>query len=67
MSHGRGGIGFFGMLALLFIGLKLIGVIEWEWVWVLAPIWIPLVLTLITVVVVGLGLVVYLGFKKSIR
>ena len=37
----NGGIGFFGLLAILFIGLKLAGVITWSWWWVLAPIWIP--------------------------
>lgn len=34
-------IGFFGILALIFITLKLVGVIAWSWVWVLAPLWIP--------------------------
>ena len=37
-----GGIGCGEALALLFIGLKLGGVITWSWWWVLAPIWIPL-------------------------
>ena len=36
-----GGIGFCGLLAIAFITLKLLKVIEWSWVWVLAPIWIP--------------------------
>lgn len=39
-----GGVGFLGLLALVFITLKLIGVITWSWAWVLAPIWIPIVL-----------------------
>lgn len=34
-----GGIGFMGMLGILFIGLKLARFIDWPWVWVLAPIW----------------------------
>ena len=38
-----GGIGFFGMLAILFIGLKLAGFIDWPWALVLAPIWAPVV------------------------
>lgn len=33
------GIGFFGLLAILFIGLKLGGVINWSWWWVTAPLW----------------------------
>jgi fatty acid desaturase len=43
-----GGIGFAGLLAILFIALKLgIGntvVVTWPWLWVLAPIWIPFAL-----------------------
>lgn len=34
-------IGFYGLLALLFIGLKLANVIAWSWLWVLAPLWVP--------------------------
>lgn len=36
-----GGTGFLGLLALLFIALKLCGVIDWPWGWVLAPLWAP--------------------------
>lgn len=38
------GIGFTGLLGLLFIGLKLGHVIDWSWLWVLAPLWAPLAL-----------------------
>lgn len=36
-----GGIGFFGLLAIVFITLKLTGYIAWSWWWVLSPLWIP--------------------------
>jgi len=36
-------IGFFGLLTILFVALKLTGVIAWNWVWVLAPMWIGIV------------------------
>ena len=36
-----GGIGFLGLLTILFIGLKLTGYINWSWLWVLSPVWIP--------------------------
>jgi len=36
-----GGIGFSGMLAILFIGLKLTNYITWSWWWVLSPLWLP--------------------------
>ena len=43
------GIGFVGALQLIFITLKLVGVIKWPWVAVLIPTWISLVLTLILI------------------
>ncbi len=39
-----GGIGFFGLLTIVFITLKLTHYIDWTWTWVLSPIWIPLAL-----------------------
>ena len=51
-SEGGGiSIGFWGLLALVFIVLKLIGVITWSWLWVLAPIWIPAVILILLIVV----------------
>ena len=41
-SVNSGGIGFAGLLAILFIGLKLTGFIDWSWWWVLAPLWVDL-------------------------
>ncbi len=35
-----GGTSFFTLLSILFIGLKLCGVITWSWWLVLLPIWI---------------------------
>lgn len=35
-----GGIGFAGLLTIVFIALKLVGKIDWSWWWVLSPIWI---------------------------
>lgn len=40
-SGSSSGIGFCGLLAILFIGLKLGNVIQWSWLWVLAPLWMP--------------------------
>ena len=41
VKYGSGGIGFLGLLTILFIALKLIGVITWSWWWILSPLWIP--------------------------
>lgn len=42
-----GGIGFCGLLAIVFIVLKLTNYIQWSWVWVLSPIWIPVAIILV--------------------
>ena len=47
----KGGIGFVGLLTILFIALKLLGKISWSWVWVLAPTWIPIVIALIILII----------------
>lgn len=50
-SNSKTGIGFTGMLQLLFIALKLVGVIDWSWIWVLSPIWITGIVIIIAVIV----------------
>lgn len=55
-SSSSGGIGFGGLLTILFIALKLTHVIHWSWVWVLAPLWIGAAFTL-TILVFVLGIV----------
>jgi hypothetical protein len=51
----NGGIGFFGLLTLIFITLKLTGFIHWSWVWVLAPFWGVLA---VVAFVIAIGLIV---------
>lgn len=53
----RGGIGFTGLLTIVFIVLKLTDIINWSWLWVLSPLWISLALILLVNVIV---LIVYL-------
>lgn len=45
-SSNSGGIGFVGLLTILFVALKLTGYITWSWLWVLSPIWISFVLVM---------------------
>ncbi len=52
-NNNSGGIGFGSLLVLLFIGLKLGGIITWSWWWVLSPIWIPILLILVVALVVS--------------
>jgi len=56
----KGGIGFCELLTIVFIVLRLIGVITWSWWWVLAPIWIPLAIIII-LMVIGLIIIVLNG------
>ncbi|TDW69145.1 hypothetical protein EDF51_106129 [Curtobacterium sp. PhB25] len=53
-TSSSGGIGFAGLLTIVFIVLKLVGVIAWSWWWVLAPLWIGFALWLVLVAVLVL-------------
>lgn len=50
-SSSSSGIGFVGLLTVLFIGLKLTDHIDWSWWWVLAPIWGAFALGLVALLV----------------
>lgn len=52
------GIGFSGLLAIVFITLKLLGVIAWSWWWVLSPLWIGLAIGLAIIIVCLLFLLI---------
>lgn len=52
------GIGFTGALTILFIALKLLGVISWSWLWVLSPVWISLALFLLVLAITGIIILV---------
>lgn len=51
-ASSSGGIGFAGLLTILFIALKLTGVIAWSWLWVLSPLWISALIGLVMVLIV---------------
>ena len=48
------GIGFTGMLTILFIGLKLTNVIDWSWWWVFSPLWGGVLLAFLLLFIVNL-------------
>lgn len=50
-NNSSGGIGFAGLLTIVFIVLKLLGKIDWSWWWVLSPIWISILLVVAAVVI----------------
>lgn len=47
------GFPIFSVLGIVFITLKLVGVIAWSWWWVLAPFWIPAAISIILVLTIG--------------
>ena len=49
-SASAGGIGFCGLLTIVFIVLKLLHVINWSWFWVLSPMLFS----------IGFGLIIFL-------
>ena len=59
-----GGISFTSLLAILFIGLKLTGVINWSWLWVLSPIWIPIAIVLaLAIIILSFSMLINFFFK----
>lgn len=53
-SKHYGGLGFVDVLLLIFIVLKLTGVISWSWLWVLSPLWISIGIVIITLLIIGI-------------
>lgn len=45
-----GGMSFVGVLTLIFVVLKLVGVINWSWVAVLSPLWIALIIDIVILI-----------------
>lgn len=52
------------VLTIIFVILKLIGVIEWSWVWVLAPLWVSACLSLV-IYLIGLLIIGIITIIKS--
>lgn len=40
------------ILFVIFLGLKLTGVITWDWIWVFSPIWIPIILIFMLIIAI---------------
>lgn len=60
------GLGFFGLMFLIFMTLKLLGIITWSWWWVIAPLWgvFALAVSILVVVFSTLGIVRWLYEPK---
>ena len=49
-SGASSGLGFVGLLTIVFIVLKLCKVISWSWLWVLSPLWIVAGITVLVLI-----------------
>lgn len=56
------GIGFWPLLGLTFVVLKLCDVVSWSWWWVLAPFWGPLALA----IVIGMTVAICIGVSQAL-
>ena len=64
MQNSNDGIGFAGLLAIVFIALKLTKVIDWNWIWVLAPLWVGLAIVAV-VALICLIFAFFIGKSKK--
>ena len=53
-SNSSNGIGLGSIVFIVFLILKLVGVIDWSWWWVTSPIWISAILSIIILAVLNL-------------
>lgn len=53
-----------GITTLVFVVLKLTGVINWSWWWVLGPLWIPSVIVLV-LVMLGAAIAGIIDWRKK--
>jgi hypothetical protein len=60
-SASSGGIGFFGLLTIVFIVLKLTHVISWSWWWVFSP---PLFCVSIWLALIGVYIIAAIRAKR---
>ncbi len=50
-SSSSNGLGFFTILFLIFMTLKLTGYIDWSWWWVTAPLWAGFAIILLIILI----------------
>lgn len=53
-TNNSGGIGVFGLLGVVFVTLKLTGIITWSWWWVTLPFWGGFALLVLIIVILAL-------------
>ena len=64
LSSGSGGVGFFGVLFIVLLTLKLTGTVDLSWWLVTAPLWGPLTFILVVMVLVFMVALLLALIKK---
>lgn len=59
------GTGFFSLMFLMFLGLKISGMIDWDWIWVFAPIWVPFLVAVAIIGIMFLIMAISAGAKSG--
>lgn len=55
------------IIGIIFIVLKLVGLIEWSWVWVLSPFWIGAIITILSLILGIIASLIGYGVVKKIK
>lgn len=63
-STNSGGIGILGLLGVVFVTLKLCGVINWSWWFVVAPFYVPLLIIVSITITLWSSVGIYLLYKR---
>jgi hypothetical protein len=59
------GIGFGGILFIVFLILKLTNVIDWSWWWVTAPLWIPIAISIVIFIFIVIFQLIIIVRKRN--
>lgn len=62
-----GGTGFFNLLFLVFLVLKLTKVIDWSWWWITAPLWGPLGVCVVLIIIGAILIALADGYTHGKR
>lgn len=63
-SSSGGGIGVLTVVGIVFVILKLVGVIDWSWWWVLAPFWIGILFWIFIFIALIIAFIAYGGYEQ---
>ena len=62
-----GGTGFFNLLFLVFLVLKLTKVIDWSWWWITAPLWGPIGVCVVLLIIGAILIALADGYTHGKR